>query len=166
MKLSFFGIPVHTILNNYPSSLISTSLCCDALALVTGSAEWARTGYHTLLLGCSTAAAAGAAGALDYLDVASTAQPEVQRRANIHAGLSAVLGGLFGFLLWQRSKKPDKVTPAHFALMTVGNVLLGYSMWNGSTMVYRYGIRVEREPAEEPVALRRGRETGPAERAS
>lgn len=139
-KVSMFGIPAHPLVNDMPTALLPASLMCDTIALAGGGPAWARSGYHTLLLGTMSAVAAGMLGALDA--PLALAQPETRSRAVVHAGLNVGLMGLFGMMLFRRRAAPDRVSIGSWVLSLVGNLALNYSAWNGASLVYQDGVRM------------------------
>ncbi len=148
-KVSIFGIPAHPLVNDMPAALLPASLMCDTIALVGGGPAWARSGYHTLLLGTISGVAAGVLGALDV--PLPLAQPETRNRALVHAGLNIGLMGLFGVMLFRRRAAPDRVSIGSWVLSLVGNLALNYSAWNGASLVYQDGLRVAEDRPTVPL---------------
>lgn len=139
-KSTLAGHPLHPQIISAPAGLLPASLVLDTMHLATGNQSYADAAYYTMMGGVIGGAAAGIAGAMDYLTIPSGAP--VKREANLHAALNISLLGLFGAnLLMRRGKRSPGKLPVLLSL--VGNTGLLASAWYGGDMVYTHGMRVK-----------------------
>lgn len=104
-RTTLAGHPLHPQLIPFPAALLPTSLAFDLLHLATGRRTFDDTARHTLAAGLLGAAAAGTAGALDYLSIPPGGA--TKRVANVHAALNISLVGVFGVSWLLRRERPS-----------------------------------------------------------
>ncbi len=171
-KLTFAGHPVHPQIIPLPAGLLPFSFALDLLHLITGKRAYADAAYYSMMGGSLGAVAAGAAGAMDYLEIKE--DTPVKQSANTHAALNTGMLALYGVnLLLRRGRRSPGVVPV--LLSALGTAGIAVSSWYGGHMVYEHGMRVKRlsptndEDAMRPrfdrrleEALTRGEEIAPA----
>ncbi len=169
-KLTFAGHPVHPQLVTWPAGLLPFSFALDLLHLITGRRAYADAAYFTMMGGSIGAVAAGAAGAMDYLEIAE--ETPAKQSANSHAALNTALLALYGTnLLLRRGRKSPGTVPVLLSALSAAGVMV--SAWYGGHMVYRHGLRVQRMMPETDAhrppfdrkleeALAKGEELAPA----
>ena len=82
VRLSFFGIPAHPIVNDLPGTLLPLLTVCDLLYLVRADPSWAMAGFRMLQVGNLSALLAALLGALDFLRLPATAEVAVGAMAS------------------------------------------------------------------------------------
>ena len=152
LRVSFFGIPAHVILNDVPGSLLPAASVCDALYLLGGDRSWSLTGFRLLQLGNASALLAAVFGMLDWLRLPAT--PAVRRLGRRHLGLNALVLPLCLLCQAQRRRRPEQPSRAAMALLLAANVGLNVSAWHGARLVHRYQIRTGEHEPLAPVTAR------------
>jgi uncharacterized membrane protein len=140
-KSTFAGHPLHPQMVVLPGGLMPFAFAMDLMHAATGRESFRDAAYYGLAMGLAGGAAAGVAGAIDYMAVPS--RTAVKRTANVHAALNvAVLAGTAANL-WLRSREPESRSGLPLALSALAAVGVMVSGWYGGEMVYRQGMRVE-----------------------
>jgi uncharacterized membrane protein len=139
------GHPLHPQLVGLPIGMLSFSWAMDALYELTGDRSYADAAYYAIFGGCATAMAAGAAGAVDYLDIPPDSQSK--KTANAHVLLNLGVMGVWGLNLLARKGRTPPSGGLGFLLSTLGTAGLIVSQWYGGKLVYDLGMRVK--PATE-----------------
>jgi len=139
------GHPLHPQLVGLPIGMLSLGWAMDAMYEVTGDRSYADAAYYAIVGGCTTALAAGAAGAVDYLDIPADSQSK--KTANLHVLLNLGVLGLWGLNLLARKRRTPPSGGLGFLLSTLGTAGLVVSQWYGGKLVYDLGMRVK--PAME-----------------
>jgi len=153
VRLSFFGIPAHPIVNDVPGSLLPLLTICDLLYVVHGDSSWAIAGFRMLQLGNLSALLAAVLGVLDLLRLPATAQ--VRRHGITHAALNGVVLPLFALCQLQRRSRPSRPSSSAIALAFVANIGLNVSAWHGARMVHAYSVRTGEQEPLVPIGARR-----------
>jgi uncharacterized membrane protein len=139
-KSTFAGHPLHPMLIAAPAALIPFAFVLDAMHRSTRDTSYSKAAYYSLVGGLAGGAAAGVAGAMDYLTIPP--ETEIKRTANVHAILNGGALALTAFSTLSRRN-----TPAHRggSLALTGIAALGVlvSSWFGGRMVYEQGMRVK-----------------------
>jgi uncharacterized membrane protein len=152
LRVSFFGIPAHPVVNDLPGSLLPLVSLCDLLYLVRGDRTWAIAGFRMLQLGNLSALLAAMLGFLDLLRL--PAAPQVRQHGITHAAINAVALPLFGLCQLQRRRRPASPSSWSIALALVANVGLNVSAWHGARMVHAYRVRAAEQEPPVPVAAK------------
>jgi uncharacterized membrane protein len=151
LRVSFFGIPAHPILNDLPGSLLPVASVCDLLYLARRDRSWAAAGYRLLQLGNFSALLAAVFGLLDFLRLPAT--PAARRLARRHAALNAIVLPLFGLCQLQRRARPDRPSKGAIGLLLAANLGLNVSAWHGARLVHAHGVRAGEPEPVVPVGL-------------
>lgn len=140
-KSTIAGHPLHPMLISAPMALLPFSLVMDVMYLRTGDETYADVAHHAMKGGVAGGLAAGAAGAMDYLEIPRGSP--TKRTANLHAGLNVAVMGLYGVNLMLRRRRyvPSGRLPT--LLSMIGTAVLATSGWYGGHMVYEHGVRVK-----------------------
>lgn len=159
-KSTFLGHPLHPQMIIVPGGLIPFSFAMDLMYRMTGKRSYSDAAYYSLAGGFAGGAAAGVAGAMDYMTI--PAGSHEKRIANIHAALNIALLAASAVNLAMRSRGEDARAPLPFALSAMAAAGLLVSSWYGGHLVYKHGMRVEgRSPVEHaPEARLPGDERG------
>ena len=152
MRVSFFGIPAHVILNDVPGSLLPAASVCDVLYLIGGDRSWSLTGFRLLQLGNASALLAAVFGVLDWLRL--PAVPAVRRLGRRHLGLNALVLPLCLLCQAQRRRRPEQPSRAAMALLLAANVGLNVSAWHGARLVHGYQVRTGEHEPPAPLSAR------------
>lgn len=112
---------------------------------LTSERSYADAAYYAIAGGCATALAAGASGAVDYLDIPP--RTKSKKTANLHALLNLSVLGVWGLNYLLRQGKSPPTSKLGFLLSTLGTAGLVVSQWYGGKLVYELGMRVK--PAME-----------------
>ncbi len=152
VRVSFFGIPAHVILNDVPGSLLPAASVCDALYLIGGDRSWLLTGYRLLQLGNASALLAAVFGVLDWLRL--PAMPAVRRLGRRHLGLNVLVLPLFLLCQLQRRGRPEQPSRTAMVLLLAANVGLNVSAWHGARLVHEHQVRTGEREAPAPVTAR------------
>ena len=137
-RLTFFGHPVHPILQAIPASLLPASTTFDVLARLGIDEEGlSKAAHYSLVFGLLGAAGAAATGLLDYYEIENR---PVRRIALFHGITNATLVG--SYLLSLRRRKEHKADNPALALSALGAALIGLSGYLGGELVYEHGVRV------------------------
>lgn len=140
-KSTLAGHPLHPQLISAPLALLPFSLVMDVMHLTTGDETYAEVAHHAMKGGVAGALAAGAAGAMDYLEIPEGSH--TKRIANLHGGMNLGLVGLYGVnLALRRGRRPPSGRLPTF-LSLIGTGALAISAWYGGHMVYEHGMRVK-----------------------
>lgn len=148
-KSTFAGHPLHPQLVTMPLGLFPFGLAMDVMYLATGDRRFARAADLAIRGGLFTSAAAGAAGAMDYLEIPEDhpAKPV----ATLHGGMNLGLMGLQAVNVAIRDRWPrrhERRLPT--LLSAVGTAAMLVSAWYGGHLVYEHGMRVKgRSPIED-----------------
>lgn len=139
-KTTLAGHPLHPQLVTAPLGLLPFSFAMDLMHLATGRRTYAEAAKHAMKAGVASALAAGAAGAMDYLEIERGSHSK--RIANVHAGLNTAITGLYAVNLGLRERRrvPSGRVPTLLSL--VGTAALFTSAWYGGHLVYEHGMRV------------------------
>jgi uncharacterized membrane protein len=132
--------PLHPILIVGPAGLLPFSLAMDMLHRSTGEQSYNHAAYHAMSAGVTTALAAGAAGAVDYLSIPE--HSPTKRTGTIHGLMNIALVAIYGLNLRMRHKE-ERPSGVCVALSAIGTVGLLASAWFGGHMVYDQGMRVK-----------------------
>lgn len=140
-KSTLAGHPLHPQLISAPMALLPFSLVMDLMHLQTRDETYAQVAHHAMKGGVLGGVAAGAAGAMDYLEI--PARSDTKRTANLHASLNLAVMGLYGvnLMLRRRRRVPSGRLPT--LLSAIGTAALVTSAWYGGHMVYEQGMRVK-----------------------
>lgn len=145
-KQTYAEHPVHSIVNDFPATLVPTSVVFDMLHLVTRRGSFKVAAFYTLLMALVTGGVAAVTGLRDYQDIPEGT--EAKRVANAHALLNA------GVLTAVGVQVLIRVTGKVGLFARLLNVATGAGLaaggWYGSHLVYRHGVRV-REPEHLPL---------------
>ncbi len=141
-KSTIAGHPAHPQLVTFPIALFPFSLVLEVLHGVKGEKRFADAAELALQGAVVGAAAAAAAGAMDYLEI-----PEdhpAKPMARLHGGMNLGLIGLFGAELLMRRRRRRRRSPGRGPglLSLLGNTALLLSGWYGAQLVYEHGMRV------------------------
>ena len=141
-KSTLAGHPLHPMLIVAPAALIPFGFILDAMARSSGNDDYANAAYYSLTGGLIGGVAAGVAGAMDYMAIAS--ETEVKRTANVHAmlngGALALTAANVALRRNGRKHEGSGATLAMGALAALGVLVSG---WFGGKMVYEQGMRVK-----------------------
>ena len=132
--------PLHPILIVGPAGLLPFSFAMDLMQRSTGEESYNHAAYHSMSAGITTALAAGAAGAVDYLSIADDSP--TKRTGTTHGVMNIALMALYGLNLAMR-RKEEPASGLCIALSAIGTAGLLASAWFGGQMVYEYGMRVK-----------------------
>lgn len=139
-KSTLAGHPLHPMLIVAPAALLPFGFIMDALHRSTGKESYSHAAYYSLMGGVIGGLAAGAAGAMDYLEIQP--ETEVKRTANTHAMLNVGALALTAInLLGRRSKADHQGGSLALSAMAAAGVIV--SGWFGGRMVYEQGMRVK-----------------------
>lgn len=139
-KLTFAGHPLHPQLIAAPIGLLPFSFGMDLMHYATGKQSYADAAFYSMVGGYVGGAAAGVAGAADYLTIPSGTP--LKKTANMHGGLNLMVMGLYGAnLALRRGRRSPGLLPV--VLSALGTAGLVVSQWYGGRMVYEHGMRVE-----------------------
>jgi uncharacterized membrane protein len=139
-KSTLAGHPLHPQLIVLPSGLLPFGFAMDLMHLATGRRSYRDAAFYGLAMGLAGGAAAGVAGAMDYLAIPS--RTTVKRTANVHAALNvAVLAGTATNLVL-RARGADTRSPLPLALSALAALGVMVSGWYGGELVYQHGARV------------------------
>jgi uncharacterized membrane protein len=140
-KTTVAGHPAHPQLVTIPIALFPFSLAMDVLHLATGQRRYADAAHLAMEGAVAGAVLAGAAGAMDYLEIPD--DHPAKPIARLHGGLNVGLVGLFAANLRMRRRRrvPSGAVPT--LLSTLGTAALMVSAWYGAHLVYEHGIRVK-----------------------
>lgn len=138
---SIAGHPIHPMLVMFPVVLLIAAWGLDILYAASRELLWATLAMIVLGLGIVTALLAGLVGLIDYL---GDRRVRSLRAANLHlfANLVVVALAVANFLL-RYSGGPSWVLDTGIVLSTATVLLLGYSGWQGASLVYRHGVGVD-----------------------
>lgn len=146
------GHPIHPMLVSFPIGFFAGSLAFDAAGALTDSPKLKDTGYHLMLAGLVSGAAAAVPGIVDYLTVIPP-ESDAENTAQTHALSNIGVMALFGANAVLRAKKG----PMAVSLLLSGAAcgLMVFAGWLGGTLVYQDQIAVDHLTAEgnEHVAL-------------
>jgi uncharacterized membrane protein len=135
------GHPIHPMLVMFPVVLLIGVLVFDILFAATGNYYWTTFGLVALALGIVTALLAAVFGLIDYL---GDRRVRALRSANRHLIANLIVVGLaIANLLMRYTGGPEWVLDWGVILSAATVVLLGYSGWKGSTLVYKHGVGVD-----------------------
>jgi len=134
------GHSLHQILIAFPLGLLVTSVGFDAMALVTGAAQWLLISYYTMIVGLLTGGVAAIAGAIDYFAI--PAGTRAKRVGLVHGSTSLVMLLLFAMSAFLRTAHPLSFHPAAFTLSLIGLMVSGLAGWLGGELVTRMGVGV------------------------
>ncbi len=152
LRLSFFGIPAHAVMNDVPGSLLPAASVCDLLYLLRADRSWSLAAYRFLQLGNYSALLASAFGALDLLRL--PARPEVRRLGLTHASLNTILLPLFLLCELRRRGRPDQPSRSAMFLLLAANIALNVSAWHGAQLTYQHRVRTGECESLAPVTAR------------
>jgi uncharacterized membrane protein len=135
-----FGHPIHPMLIPYPFALLSTAVCFDVGARITGRRSWARTARNMSAAGLATALAAAVPGILDYFGSVPSGT-SARESATTHALCNA--SAVMCFAVASRTRADNGRLPdAGLALGLLGTGLLAVAGWFGGELVYHHHVGV------------------------
>jgi len=149
VRLSLFGVPVHTAVNDFPAALLPATTLCDVIASATGKESWSIAAFRTLQMGNATALLAGAFGLMDYLRAPK--EGEAGSLAKTHAMMNGLLLPMFILGMLLRSARPSRPSVLSMALVMLANMGLFVSGWKGRQLVHVYGVRAGEQGTDGPV---------------
>jgi uncharacterized membrane protein len=132
--------PLHPMLIVGPAGLLPFSFVMDLMHRSTGKQSYNHAAYHSMSAGMTTALAAGAAGAVDYMSIAEDSP--TKRTGTTHGVMNIALVALYGLNLAMR-RKEEPPSGVCVALSAIGTAGLLASAWFGGHMVYEHGMRVK-----------------------
>ncbi len=140
-RLSFLGTPIHPVLTDAPSALLTLVPLFDVAARTTRSGDLAATAYWNQLVGVVAAVPTAATGALDYLRVAEGAPGK--GKGAVHGALNGAAMALSVASLVARRRAPRNPSGRAQLLAAAAGVLVTVSAHLGGELVYEYGYRVD-----------------------
>jgi uncharacterized membrane protein len=145
------GRPLHPALVHFPLALYPVSLLLDWLSHLAGDGgPFVKGAFVLIVVALVVSAGAVVSGFADFLLI--EAGGRAWRVAVTHMTLQLVTGGLFVANAILRARDPDVTASAvgPIVLSAVGVITLAVGGLLGSDLVYRHGLRVERQL--EPLA--------------
>ncbi|GAO40772.1 hypothetical protein SCH01S_51_01050 [Sphingomonas changbaiensis NBRC 104936] len=135
------GHPIHPMTVMFPVVLFLLVWVCDLMFWHRHDLVWATLGMLALALGIVLAAFAAIFGLIDYFgDARIRALPAAHHHLVVNL---LVVGIQVANFIWRMNGGPAYVVPTGLVLSTVVVLLLGYSGWQGATLVYRHGVGVD-----------------------
>lgn len=135
------GHPIHPMTVMFPVVLFLLVWICDLMFWHRHDLIWATLGMLGLALGILLAAFAAMFGLIDYFgDARIRALPAAHHHMIVNL---LVVGIQVANFIWRMNGGPGYVVPTGLVLSTVVVLLLGYSGWQGATLVYRHGVGVD-----------------------
>lgn len=149
------GHPLHPIVVTIAIGAFVSAFIFDIAALATNAPTWFEMSYWTLLIGVCAGIISAMTGLYDYMTLPMSDQ--ARRVATIHLLLNLTFMALFIASLILKSfyaaagltPVPYGRTVTTFVLDIIGIVVLLASGWYGGEIVYRHGVAVLEEAAEE-----------------
>ncbi len=142
---TWLGHPLHPLLTDIPIGAWGAAMALDAVTLFTGARGLGKATGIVMGVGSAGAAAAMAAGLMDYTD---TSEPQ-DTTALTHGLVNMTATLLFTMSLVLRKRNGWQTEPAHIALSTLGFGALMVGGYLGGSMVFRHGLMVNRNAYRE-----------------
>jgi uncharacterized membrane protein len=140
-KTTVAGHPAHPQLVTVPIALFPFSLVMDVMYLATRERRFADAAHLAMEGAVAGALAAGAAGAMDYLEIPQ--DHPAKPMARLHGSLNIGLLALSAINLRLRSARRRPTDGLTTLLSAVGSAALLVSGWYGAHLVYEHGLRVK-----------------------
>ncbi|HET7205402.1 MAG TPA: DUF2231 domain-containing protein [Terriglobales bacterium] len=140
-RVTVGGHALHPQLVGLPIGMLPFSAVMDTLYAITDNEAFGKAAHYAMVGGVTTALAAGAAGALDYLAVEKNTTEK--KLANVHGLMNLALVALTAFGLSMRRRGLPKSKPLAVVIGVAGTAGLVVSQWYGGQMVYEHGLRVK-----------------------
>ena len=135
------GHPIHPMLVMFPVTFFFGVWACDIAFATTGELFWATLGLLSLAVGLATALLAAIFGLVDYF---GDQRVRALKAANHHLIANLLVVGVqIANFAWRMNGGPDYIEPTGLILSTIGVLLLGYSGWQGASLVYKHGVGVD-----------------------
>lgn len=135
------GHPIHPMLVMFPVVLLIAVLVFDIVFAATGNLYWTTFGLVALALGIVMALVAAIFGLIDYFgDRRVRALGAANRHLIANLGVVALA---IANLLWRYTGGPEWILDLGIVLSAATVLLLGYSGWQGATLVYKHGVGVD-----------------------
>ena len=140
-RVKALGHPIHPMLIPFPIGLLTTASIFDAIALVTGNAEFARVGFWVIAAGIIGGLAAALFGWLDFFAIPSGTR--AKRVALLHGTGNVLVLVLYAVAWVLRMGAPEEVGGLPFILEIAGVVIITATGWLGGELVERMGVGVD-----------------------
>lgn len=149
------GHPIHPIVVAVAIGAFVSAFIFDIASLATNASTWFEMSYWTLLIGVCAGAIAAVTGLYDYLTLRMS--DSARRVATTHLVLNITFMVIFLISLLLKapyaaaglSAVPYGRAVSTFVLDLIAIVLLLTSGWFGGEVVYRHGVAVLEEAADE-----------------
>jgi uncharacterized membrane protein/nitrite reductase/ring-hydroxylating ferredoxin subunit len=145
-KASIKSHPLHPILVSFPIGFLIGAFVSDLIAAFSGNESFWQTAYYLEVAGIVMGILAAIPGFIDYL---YTVPPKssAKKRGAKHGLLNVTQLVLFSIALIIRTNgNPNEVMV--IVLEAAGVIIIGFTGWLGSTLIYRNQIAVDPRYAE------------------
>lgn len=138
--------PIHPMIVHFPIALLSAAVLFDLLALRWRSEEFRIVGFYTLLLGLAGALVSVISGHMAEEAVEHSGVPEQVLEIHEKLGFAAfwIFAGLFGLRAAEWMEWIGEWRMITIAVGMVGVVVLFVASYYGGSLVYEYGVGVNR----------------------
>lgn len=145
-KASIKSHPLHPILVSFPIGFLVGAFVSDLIAAFSGNQSFSQTAYYLEVAGIVMGILAAIPGFIDYL---YTVPPKssAKKRGAKHGLLNVTQLVLFSIALIIRTNgNPNEILV--IVLEGAGVIIIGFTGWMGSTLIYRNQIAVDPRYAE------------------
>lgn len=146
-KASIKSHPIHPILVSFPIGFLIGAFVCDLIEVWSGNQSFLQTAYYLEVAGIVMGILAAIPGFIDYL---YTVPPKssAKKRGAKHGLLNVTQLILFSIALIIRTNGNSNNEILVVVLESAGVIIIGFTGWMGSTLIYRNQIAVDPRYAE------------------